>query len=189
MFGASGKRNHAGGSISTWGQAGLKDGWNRQPIHLYGRGKKSGTRDFFKHVALLDGELKPEVQEQPGSASEVLAVAQDPLAIGYASTGYQTSFVRMVPLAERAGARFVMPSEESVKDGSYPLARPLYLYIHKNPKEKLEPVVAEFLNFINSRQGQEAVARSNFYPLSGMQIAKNREQLGQSDVVALEISK
>jgi phosphate transport system substrate-binding protein len=171
-------------SISTWDQLGLQDSWSKQPIHLYGRDKKSGTRYFFEHVALLGGNLKPNIQEQPGSASEILAIAQDSLGIGYAGSEYNTTFVRMVPLAEQAGGPYILPSAESVRNHSYPLARPLFLYVNKHPKDKLDPVVEEFLKFVNCRQGQEIVARANFYPLTSTQVAKNRQNLGLTDAVA-----
>jgi phosphate transport system substrate-binding protein len=58
------------------------------------------------------------------------------------------------------------------------LGRSLYLYVKKGPKDKLDPVVEEFLAFVNSRQGQETVARANFYPLTSTQVAKNRQELG-----------
>ena len=183
MFSTSLKRSK-GGHLTTWGQVGLKDQWSQQPIHLYGRNKKSGTRDFFKHVVLLDGELSDEVQEQPGSASEILAIAQDPLAIGYAGVGFHSSMVRIVPLAADLGGAALLPSPETVSNGQYHLARPLYLYVNKNPKGKLDPVVGEFLKFVNSRQGQEAVAKANLYPLTAAQISKNLELLGHSLLTA-----
>jgi phosphate transport system substrate-binding protein len=182
IFSTTGKRGMQ--SVSTWDQVGLEDGWNKQPFHLYGRNKNSGTRYFFEHVALSGGNLKPNVQEQPGSAAEILAIAQDRLAIGYAGSGYSTSLVRIVPLAEQTGGRYISPSAQSVKDHSYPLARPLYLYVDKGPKDTLDPVVEEFLKFVNSRQGQEIVARANFYSLTSTQVAKNRQNLGLTDAVA-----
>lgn len=183
IFSSSLKRSK-GDRLTTWGQVGLKDRWSQQPIHLYGRNKKSGTREFFMHVALIDGELHDDVQEQPGSASEILAIAQDPLAIGYAGVGFHSSMVRIVPLAHEAGGTAILPSPESVANGQYPLARPLYLYVNKAPKDKLDPEVWEFLKFLNSRQGQETVARANFYPLTAVQIAQNLELLGHSLVTA-----
>ena len=183
IFSSTLKRSK-GARLTTWGQVGLKDRWNQQPIHLYGRNKKSGTREFFKQVALIDGEIHDDVQEQPGSASEILAIAQDPLAVGYAGVGFHSSMVRIVPLAQEAEGAAILPSAESVSNGQYPLARPLYLYVNKNQKEKLDPVVWEFLKFVNSRQGQETVARANFYPLTAAQISKNFELLGQSLLTA-----
>lgn len=179
MFSSTLKRAK-GEHLTTWGQVGLKDYWSGQPIHLYGRNKKSGTREFFRHVALVDGDLHDDVQEQPGSASEILAIAQDPLAIGYAGVGFHSSMVRIVPLASGATDPAILPSAETVSNGQYPLARPLYLYVNKNPDGKLDPVVGEFLKFVNSRQGQETVTRANFYPLTSAQIAKNLELLGKN---------
>lgn len=166
-------------AITTWGQVGLPEtALASQPIRLYGRDKRSGTREFFKHVALKDGELRDTVKEQPGSASEIIAIAQDPLAIGYAGTGFNIPEVRQVPIAIQPDQAPVLPSVDSVASGAYPLGRSLYLYVNKNPKEKLDPLVAEFLAFVNSRQGQETVARASLYPLSGTQVARNLQDLG-----------
>lgn len=183
IFSSTLKRSK-GSRLTTWGQVGLKDRWSQEPIHLYGRNKKSGTREFFKQVALIDGELHEDVQEQPGSASEILAIAQDPLAIGYAGVGFHGTMVRIVPLVHEGEGAAILPSAESVSNDQYPLARPLYLYVNKNPKEKLDPVLWEFLKFVNSRQGQEAVVRAEFYPLTAAQIATNLELLGLNLVTA-----
>jgi phosphate transport system substrate-binding protein len=177
IFGKDHKRGQA--AISNWSQAGLLDSsLAQQPIHLYGRDKRSGTREFFKHVALKDGDLRETVVEQPGSASEIIAVAQDPLAIGYAGAGFNISAVKQVPIASQPDQNALLPSVDTVTSGTYPLGRALYLYVKKNPNGKLDPVVAEFLSFVNSRQGQETVSRASFYPLNGDQIAKNLQDLG-----------
>jgi phosphate transport system substrate-binding protein len=171
--------------ITSWGQLGLKGEWEGQPIHLYGRDKQSGTRTFFKRTALLEGELKATVTEEPGSASVILAVSRDPLAIGYVGTGFQTSMVKAVPLAEQVGKPFVAPGVESVANQTYPLGRPLYLYAKMDPKKDLEPIILEFLKFVNSRQGQMIVAKAGTYPLPATQVAKNLDILSGSARAAL----
>jgi phosphate transport system substrate-binding protein len=182
IFSSTHKRG--GQDITTWGQLGLES-LAAQPIHLYGRDKKSGTLDFFQSVALEGGNLKPSVNEEPGSASEVLAIARDPLAIGYAGVGFQISDIRMVPLAKESGGRGILPSAESVTDGDYPLSRALYLYVNQDPKAKFDPVMLEFLTYVNSPSGQEVVVRANAYPLSKGAIAKNLEILAGSMRTAL----
>ena len=177
IFGKDHKRGQA--AITNWSQVGLSDSsLTQQPIHLYGRDKRSGTREFFKHVALKDGDLVDTVVEQPGSASEIIAIAQDPLAVGYAGAGFNISDVRQVPIASQPDQNALLPSVETVTSGTYPLGRSLYLYVKKNPKDKLDPFVAEFLSFVNSRQAQETVARASFYPLTSNQVAKNLQDLG-----------
>ena len=54
--------------IGTWGEAGLTGSWEKLPISLYGRNSVSGTYAFFKEHALLKGDFKDTVKEQPGSA-------------------------------------------------------------------------------------------------------------------------
>ncbi|MCC2643830.1 MAG: pstS [Nitrospira sp.] len=160
-------------NIQTWGQLGLPEKWNGQPIHLHGRDKNSGTRDFFIQSALLGGELKSEVKESSGSASEILAIANDPTAIGYAGIGYQSSYVRAVPIAEKAEMPYIKPTGEAAVDNSYPLSRLLYLYINANPTEKMDPRLTEFLRFVNSKEGQDTIVHTQYYPLTPRQVTEN----------------
>ncbi|MGH7209550.1 MAG: PstS family phosphate ABC transporter substrate-binding protein, partial [Nitrospiraceae bacterium] len=176
IFGTTRKRGLQE-DIRTWGQVGLRDDWESQPVHLYGRDKKSGTRSFFKHEALLDGEFRAEVTEEVGSASEILALSRDVLGIGYAGIGFQASTVRVVPLAEKAEMPYVHPTAESAANGTYPLGRPLYLYVKKDPKADLAPVILEFLKFINSHEGQQAAVKAGLYPLSRTQVAESLHTL------------
>jgi phosphate transport system substrate-binding protein len=114
-----------------------------------------------------------------------LAIARDPIGIGYAGAGLNTSFVRAVPLAERAGSSFVPPSIESVLHGSYPLKRALYLYVDPgSKKDKLDPVVAAFLKFVNSQEGQSVVVRAGFFPLTAAMADKNKELLNGASLLS-----
>lgn len=180
MFGRDRKRG-APKDVTTWGQLGLA-GWEEQPIRLYGRDKQSGTRTFFKHVALQDGELRSDVREQPGSASEILAISRDPQGIGYAGIGFLASTVRVVPLAEKPGMAFIPPSAETASAGQYPLSRFLYLYAKRDPKAEMKGAILEFLKFVNSREGQQVVAKAGVYPLSASQVGKNLAALSRPDV-------
>ena len=171
------RKRGAPAAITTWGQLGLQEGWEQQPIRLYGRDKRSGTRTFFLHTALLNGELNPDLREAPGTAMEILDLSRDAAGIGYAGIGFQASTVRILPIAEKAGAPFVLPTAESATNGSYPLARPLYLYAKRSPKGELDADVAEFLKFVNSREGQETIAKAGVFPLSASQVTTNLQAL------------
>lgn len=164
--------------LTTWGQVGLPQAWEGSPIHLYGRNKRSaGTRPFFMEHVLLNGQFRDSLQEEPGSASVVLAVSRDPAGIGYSGIGFQSGVVRVVPLGEKPEGRFVEPTRETVMNGSYPLSRRLHLYVNMAPGETLPPAVLEFLTFANSRQGQALVAASGVYPVAPAQVARNLQVL------------
>lgn len=184
MFSSSRKRGYPE-NITLWGQVGLEGEWARDPIHLYGRGKQSGSRVLFKQEVMLDGEFKPEVQHEQGNASMILAVARDPLAIGFAGIGFQSSMVRTVPLAEKAGMPFVAPSAETAANGTYPLRRPLYLYANIDPAEAPDREELEFLKFINSREGQDLIIRAGGYPLPASMVAKNLQTLTDGAMAAV----
>jgi phosphate transport system substrate-binding protein len=158
--------------IATWGDLGLGNGWEKAPIQLYGRDRKSGTRAFFQEHVLAGGEFKSGLKEEPGAASVILTLSRDQLGIGYSGIGLQASNVRIVPLAEIEGMPFITPSASTVADQTYPLRRLLYLYVDKAPGASLSPAVQEFLTFVKSREGQEAVVRAGFYPLPMDQVAQ-----------------
>jgi len=152
-------------AISTWGQVGLTGDWASRPISLYGRNSASGTYGFFKEHALGNGDYRDEVKEQPGSASVVQGVTEDVGGIGYSGIGYRTSGVKPLSLATKEGGVAVVPAPANVYNGSYPLARFLYVYINKDPDKPLDPLLREFVKFVFAKEGQEAVVKDGYLPV------------------------
>ncbi len=164
--------------IERWGQLGMTGEWANRNITMYGRNSVSGTYGYFKERALCRGDFKKTVAEQPGSASVVQSVSTQIDAIGYTGIGYRTSGVRAIPLAAKDGAPFVEPSAENAANGSYPLARILYFYVNKRPNQALPPLEREFIKLVLSKQGQEAVLKDGFVPLSAGMARKALAELG-----------
>ncbi len=165
-------------NIKTWGDLGLTGEWKDKPISLYGRNSASGTYGFFKEHALFKGDFKDEVKEQPGSSSVVQGVASDKYAIGYSGIGYKTADVRAVPLAAKEGETAYDADMENVYSGDYPLARYLLLYVNKKPGEKLDPLRAEFLAFVLSKEGQEIVIKDGYLPIPNSIAMEEKRKLG-----------
>lgn len=157
-------RKRGGPPVERWGDLGLTGPWANRPLSLYGRNSASGTYGFFKEHALLGGDFKPQVKEQPGSSSVVQGVANDPAGVGYSGIGYRTSGVRAVPLVGADGKPHE-PTMENALNGDYPLARFLYIYVNKPPGRPLDRLTAEFLRYVLSRAGQEVVVKDGYYPL------------------------
>jgi phosphate transport system substrate-binding protein len=95
----------------------------------------------------------------------VQGVTVDRYAIGYSGIGYATPGVRAIPLAERQGAKCVEAVAENAYDGSYPLARFLYVYINKAPGRALDPLTREFVKLMLSKEGQEATVKDGYFPI------------------------
>lgn len=170
-------RKSGSDNLATWGDLGLTGRWKPLPISLYGRNSASGTYAFFKEHALLKGDYKDTVKEQPGSAAVLNGVANDRAGIGYSGIGYVTSEVRAVPLAKKSGQMAAEPTFENALSGKYPLGRALYVYVAKKPNEPLSPLVREFLKFVLSPQGQEIVVKDGYGPLPAAVIAKQLKAL------------
>ena len=151
--------------IATWGDAGVTGSLANKTIQLYGRNSVSGTYGYFKKKALCKGDFKSSVNEQPGSASVVQSVSASLNGIGYSGIGYKTAGVKMLPLAKKAGKKYVEVNKKTALNGSYPLSRILYVYINKAPNKPLDPVVKEFLTLVLSKQGQSGVEKDGYIPL------------------------
>ena len=151
--------------VTKWGQLGVTGQLASQDIQLYGRNSVSGTYGYFKSKALCKGDYKATVNEQPGSASVVQSVSTSLNAIGYSGIGYVTTGVKAVPLAKREGEEYVEASPDNAINGSYPLARFLYVYVNKHPNKPLPPLEREFLKLVLSQQGQQVVVKDGYIPL------------------------
>jgi phosphate transport system substrate-binding protein len=162
-----------GGKDTTdWGQVGL-DAWKGRQISLYGRNSASGTYGFFKEHALAKGDFKSSVKEQPGSSAVIQGISADLYAIGYSGIGYSTSGVRAIALGETEDA-MAEATYENCLDGTYPLARFLYIYVNKKPGVPLDKLTLEFLKFVLSREGQEVVVKDHYFPLPAELAAQAR---------------
>jgi phosphate transport system substrate-binding protein len=153
------------GKITNWKQVG---GENR-PIVLLSRESNSGTHVFFLEQVIRLGDAKskalfsPETLLLPSSEGIMMEVQQNPNSIGYDGLGYVTPEVKMLAVARDAAKPFVLPSIESVNQGTYPIARDLYMYTSGQPAGQ----IARYLEWIVSPAGQTIVAKLGFVTLSG----------------------
>ena len=171
------RRCGASADVARWGDLKLTGSWATRPVQLYGRNSVSGTYGYFKKEALCSGDFKNTVNEQPGSASVVQAVASSLNGIGYSGIGYITSGVRALPLAISVDDEAVPASKEAALSGDYPLSRYLYVYVNKKPDTPLSPLTLEFLKLVLSREGQEIVGKDGYIPLSAERAARELARL------------
>lgn len=184
-------RRGAPQAITTWGQLGLGGEWRQRPIHLYGMlrrretGNPPGIVNYVGQRLLQDGEWRDDLQEQTDKPGEsalqaiVNRVAEDPAGIGYSGFAFAVPGVKTVALAETASGPFYPGQSADVASRNYPLSRRIYLGFKTAPDQPLTPLAQEFLRFILSREGQQAVAmdRMHFLPLNAAQAAAAQTQL------------
>ncbi len=186
IFGCERKRG-APMNIRKWGDLGLKGEWADKPINVYGYEIDSGFAFFFARSA-LKGSLKwncdlqvfgnatgPDGKPMQGGARSLAALAADKYGIAYSGIRYRNPDVRPIALAASEAGPYVEPTKENTTNRSYPLIRDISIYINRAPGKSIEPTVKEFLRYVLSREGQQAVIREGDYqPLTAAVI---REQL------------
>lgn len=172
--------------VGKWGDLGLGGEWADRPIALYGRDSASGTNGFFKEHVLQNGDFKDTVKESVGASAVIQAVATDRYAIGYSGIGAGTADVRALPIAKDAKSPAFDASADNAYSGKYPMTRLLHVYFNAKPGTELDPLRREFLRYALSQQGQEAVLREGFYPLTARLVADALKSIGVDAAAPIE---
>jgi len=105
--------------------------------------------------------FSPDTLLMPSSEGISNEIRQNPNAIGYDGLGYVTPDQKTIAVARTAKGPFVQPSIETVNDGTYPIARPLYMYTNGQPTG----VIRDYLEWIKGPEGQALVKKLGFIPL------------------------
>lgn len=158
-------------NLRTWGQLGLTGEWADRPIHLYGPpGVYPGGATFFQTRVMGGADTWAEGLREFGDRQAMMeALGRDPLGIAYTGMCYRTPLTKPLAIAESPAGPYVAPTRATVADRTYPLSRLIYIYFAPDQPNgdpaspKVDPKVREFLRYVLSRQGQEAVAREGDY--------------------------
>ena len=138
-----------------------------QDITVISREDGSGTRGAFIELTGVeeknaDGQKVDNTTEaaaiQSSTNGVMTAVANDETAIGYISLGSLNDSVKAVTVGG------VAPSAETVKDGSYTLARPFNIVTNG---EATDPVAVDFIAYCLSKDGQALATEEGYVGSEG----------------------
>jgi len=137
------------GKITNWSKVG---GPNAQIVKIQ-RESNSGTQDTFK--SLVMGKQYPiskRAESQASNGAVKNRVSTTPAAIGFIGLGFIDSSVK--PLLVDG----VAPSAETVKNGTYPISRPLFMYTNGQPTG----VVKQFIDLNKTSDGMRMISELGF---------------------------
>ncbi|TLZ63307.1 MAG: phosphate ABC transporter substrate-binding protein [Gammaproteobacteria bacterium] len=181
------------GNIRTWGQLGAKGEWADKPINVYGLNlryhqateisdrllkasdKWNEQLRIYANFVTPDGKLGRSLTDD---------LAKDRFGIAYiaAPTRNLPPELKIVALARTPAGPYVPYTIETVHGRTYPLFDEIYTYVDQADDRSIDPKVKEFLRFVVSREGQEAVQRDGKYLPLTAEVA--REQLRKLDGAA-----
>jgi len=151
------------GSVSNWKEVGGSD----LPIVVLSREVNSGTHVYFKEHVLRRNRKESQVEFAPTAlmlpSSQAIAdeVAQNSGAIGYFGMGYISVKEKTLAIAKDADSPYVQPTIENVVSQAYPISRPLLMVTRGQPTG----LVARFIDFVLSPEGQKIVVKIDFVPV------------------------
>lgn len=142
--------------VTNWKDVGGVDA----PIILYGRENSSGTFEFFREHVLGGNDYSQTMLSLPGTAAVVNAVVRDKNGIGYGGVAYAEG-IKIVTIKVDDNSKAYAPSRETIKNGSYPIARYLYMYSRAEPSAEKKA----FVDWILSPEGQKIVSEVGYFPV------------------------
>ncbi|MCY3592837.1 MAG: phosphate ABC transporter substrate-binding protein [Acidobacteria bacterium] len=151
-----------GGDVDTWSQYGVEvPGCGSDEIVRVSRQNNSGTYVYFREAVLGERrDFRLGSRDMHGSKDVVDLVENTPCAIGYSGFAYATDHVKMPCVRKGEDGDCVSPSVDSAIDGSYPIARPLFMYTAGQP----EGAIREYIDWVLSEEGQCIIYEKGYAP-------------------------
>lgn len=140
------------GKIRNWKEVGGPD----RRIVVISRDTSSGTYEVWEKKVMHEARVFPGAQLQASNGAVAQAVAKNKNAIGYIGLAYLNKHLKQLKV------NGVLGDTASAQDGTYPLARPLYMFTNGWPKG----AVLKFIQYVlKPNKGQKLVKEVGYIPL------------------------
>jgi len=166
------------GGVTNWQE--VRDGFPDQEITLFGPAETSGTFDWFNEN-IVGEDTQHTARHQPTEEDELIVqgIGDNVGGMGYFGFAYYNSNTEQVKALEIDGGQgCTPPSLANAKDGSYPMARPLFIYVAQSSLQREE--VQEFMRFYLENAETEIVQDIGYVPSSTELRDNNLEKLENS---------
>jgi phosphate transport system substrate-binding protein len=149
------------------------------PLIITGPGTESGTYDSFVEFAIKglattrtkDVKTRSDYTASPNDNVIVEGIEATDTSLGWVGFAYyEAQKDRMKALGVDGGKGCVVPSAETIADGSYPFSRTLYMYVSKKSMAS-NPAVAAFVDIYLSSEGLGKVTEAGYVALAADKIA------------------
>ena len=140
------------GDVTDWSAVGGKSG----TISIYTRNTSSGTYSDFKELAMKKRDYAASAQKMAGHEQIAAEVGKNANGLGYVGLAYMKAGGIKVLTVDGAA-----PTQTSVRDKSWPYARPTFYYTNGEPTG----LAKAFIEFTLSPAGQKIVAEVGFVPV------------------------
>lgn len=162
-------------TITRWGQLGLAGEWADRPIAIHMPPHVAPNAMWMQAEVLHGAPWRQGAVEAP-IAETARALAADAQGIGFGGFEEGGPGLRALAVAPDAQSLYIDGNATSASNGKYPLTRYMYIRVNRQPGEPLPPAIRQFLRFVLSRDGQEPILSSGYFPLGARVV---REELAK----------
>ena len=153
------------------------------PLDLVGPGEESGTFSSYVEIVIEDfnedrgaeATTRPDYQASPDDNIIIQGVEGSDTSLGWVGFAFaqEASDVAIIPIAEEPGGECVEPTDATIADNSYPISRPLFIYVSAAEAEE-NPALEAFVDFYLSDEGIRSVSEVGYVELSDEDLAATR---------------
>lgn len=140
------------GKITNWQELGGEDA----KIVVISRDSSSGTFETWEEIIMKKTKVSPTALMQASNGAVVQAVSKNKKAIGYIGFGYLNNSLKQI------NVNGIVAGAETALDGTWPIARELYLFTNGEPQGELKKLV-DFV--LDPKKGQKYVLDIGYIPL------------------------
>ena len=124
---------------------------------ITGPGEESGTYDSFVEIVLAktadargqEAQTRPDYTSSANDNVIIEGITGSPTSFGWVGLAFaeeNADKVKELEVSKDPNGTCVAPSAETVSDGTYPVSRPLFIYVNK-AKAAANPAVVEYVDF------------------------------------------
>jgi phosphate transport system substrate-binding protein len=153
-------------------------------LAITGPGEESGTYDSFVELVLTgiaeergkEPQTRPDYQASADDNVIVQGIEGTDTSLGWVGYSFYEANRDELKAFEVAGedGDCVAPSAESISDGSYPISRPLYIYVNSAKLEE-SPALEQFVELYVSEEGLATAAEVSYIELDEEEAEATRE--------------
>lgn len=157
--------------------------WPNEPFELYGAASTSGTFDWFtEHVIGEQGSHRSDYEGTEQDNLIVQGIEGSQYAMGYFGYAYYAenqNAIKALAIEENEGGGCTSPSIQNARDGSYPMARPLFIYASKQSITE-NTAVEDFVRYYIENSSTDLVSNIGYVPASEQLVQENLSNLEEA---------
>ncbi|MGQ0680671.1 MAG: substrate-binding domain-containing protein [Actinomycetota bacterium] len=155
------------------------------PLAVTGPGEESGTYDSFVELVLEDvaegrekqAQTRPDYQASADDNVIIQGIEGSDTSFGWVGFAFFKENRQNVRAFQVAGedGECVEPTAETIASGSYPISRPLFIYVNSGKLLESE-ALAEFVDLYLSDDGIASVSDAGYVQLDPAELTQTRER-------------